>query len=180
MNKLSDFIAQNKTDYQTIQRMFLDISLISYFDFISDKAKDYRFLIKFNAILPYTDADENYIVDLDKTICREICDINETILVDDDDDDIPTGMEYDDYVENLNQKTKNFNPNITIGEMLQIARKMIYCDRADICDPVSAELYEKKKDIGRKIVHALMIEPFEHIYSTNLGLQLADLDEIIF
>lgn len=117
MNKLSDFIAQNKTDYQTIQRMFLDISLISYFDFISDKAKDYRFLIKFNAILPYTDADENYIVDLDKTICREICDINETILVDDDDDDIPTGMEYDDYVENLNQKTKNFNPNITIGEM---------------------------------------------------------------
>ena len=168
MNKLSDFIAQNKTDYQTIQRMFLNISLKSYFDFLSDKTEELRFLIKFNAILPYTNADENYIVDLDNTICREICNINETKLVDDDDYVIPTRM------------TKNFNPNITIGEMLQIARKMIYCDRAEICDPVSAELYEKKKDIGRKIVHALMIEPFEHIYNTNLAVQLADLDEIMF
>lgn len=45
MNKLSDFIAQNKTDYQTIQRMFLNISLKSYFDFLSDKTGECRFLI---------------------------------------------------------------------------------------------------------------------------------------
>ena len=155
MIKLQDFSINANNDYQVLQRLFLNIRAKSYFEYLFNETGKAGFLHLFNNLLPYSKADDNYIVDLDKTICRTICGVDGITLVEEDE-------------QNYGEYENCFNDDITIGELLQIARKMIYCDVPQFNDPISPERYEEKKAIGRNIVYAIMVEPFKYIYGIGI------------